>query len=89
MPFLTKKAFLDKVRSDGRGFMKKLEKYVDNTNEKNIHDIRTSTRRLHASYSLLTKKIHGKPEINNYVRLSKDLFKSIATFEILILYVNI
>ena len=55
--------------------MNKLEKYVDNSNEKNIHDIRTSTRRLHASYSLLTKKIHGKPEINNYVRLSKDLFK--------------
>ncbi len=55
--------------------MKKLKKYVDNTNEKNNHDIRTSTRRLHASYSLLTKKIHGKPEINNYVKLSKDLFK--------------
>ena len=38
LPYLTKKAFLDKVRSDDRGFMKKLEKYVDNTNEKNIHD---------------------------------------------------
>jgi CHAD domain-containing protein len=75
LPFLTKKSFIGKVRSNGRVFKGRLDKYVGNTNEKNIHDIRTSTRRLHVSYSLLTKKIHSKAEMANYVRLSKDLFK--------------
>jgi CHAD domain-containing protein len=75
LPLLTIKSFIAKVRSYGRGFKKKLEKYVRNTNEKNIHDIRTSTRRLHVTYSLLTKKIHSRPDISNYFRLSKVLFK--------------
>jgi len=75
LPFLTKKSFIAKVRSYGLEFKKKVEKYLGNTNEKNIHDIRTSTRRLHVTYSLLTKKIHGKPEISSYYRLSKVLFK--------------
>ena len=50
LPFLTKKRFLDKVGRDGKIFMKRLDKYIDNTDEKNIHDIRTSTRRLHVSF---------------------------------------
>ena len=81
LPFLTKKAFLDKVGSYGRGFMKKLEKYVDNTNEKNIHDkfLHKRPRRLDLKQYEFSKKsilsnvpsfrlmkMHKKPPYLNY-----------------------
>lgn len=75
MPLVTKKSFIANFRKYSVGYGKKLQKYCNNTNEKNIHDIRTSTRRLHVSFSLLNKKIQSKPEISNYIKLSKLLFK--------------
>ena len=86
LPFLTKKAFLDKVGSYGRGFMKKLEKYVDNTNEKNIHDkfLHKRPRRLDLKQDEISKKsvlsnvpsfrlmkIHKKPPYLDYCYVAK------------------
>lgn len=75
MPLVTKKSFIAKFRSHSIRYGKKLQKYCNNTNEKNIHDIRTSTRRLDVSFTLLNKKIQSKPEIRNYFKLSKLLFR--------------
>ena len=75
MPLATKKSFNTNFRRYSIGHGKKLQKYCNNTNEKNIHDIRTSTRRLHVSFTLLNKKIQSKPEISNYIKLSKLLFR--------------
>ena len=50
-------------------------RYITNPDEKNIHDIRTSIRRLDACYKTLPKKIRNKKQIKTYVDKSRDLFK--------------
>lgn len=75
MSLVTEQLFIAGFKKNGQAFRKRLEKYCDNDNEKNIHDIRTSIRRLNSSYNLLSKKMKNKPTIRNYMRLSKILFK--------------
>jgi CHAD domain-containing protein len=53
----------------------RLDDYIKDSNENNIHDIRTATRRLDASYRSLPKKIRRKNKIRKYVTTSKRLFK--------------
>ena len=53
----------------------KLNDYIANPDEKNIHDIRTSIRRLDACYKTLPKKIQNKKQVKTYVDKSRDLFK--------------
>ena len=53
----------------------KLNDYIKNSNENNIHDIRTATRRLDASYRSLPKKIRRKNKTGKYMTTSKRLFK--------------
>jgi len=58
------------IRVDNR-----LDDYIKDSNENNIHDIRTAVRRLGASYRSLPKNIRRKNEISKYMRTSKRLFK--------------
>ena len=53
----------------------RLDDYIKDSNENNIHDIRTATRRLDASYRSLPKKIRRKNKISKYMTTSKKLFK--------------
>jgi len=53
----------------------RLDDYIKDSNENNIHDIRTATRRLDASYLSLPKKIRRKNKISKYMTTSKRLFK--------------
>jgi CHAD domain-containing protein len=53
----------------------KLNDYITNPDEKNIHDIRTSIRRLNACYKTLPKKIRNKKQVKTYVDKSRELFK--------------
>ena len=53
----------------------KLNDYITNPDEKNIHDIRTSIRRLDVCYKTLPKKIRNKKQVKTYVDKSRDLFK--------------
>jgi CHAD domain-containing protein len=53
----------------------KLDNYLTNPDEKNIHDIRTSVRRLDASYKILPRKMRNKKQIKTYIDRSKELFK--------------
>jgi CHAD domain-containing protein len=53
----------------------KLNDYIANPDEKNIHDIRISIRRLDACYKTLPKKIRNKKQVKTYVHKSRDLFK--------------
>src|SRR5215469_1622877 len=50
--------------------------YIKDSNENNIHDIRTAIRRLDASYRSLPKKIRRKKKISRYMTTSKRLFKT-------------
>jgi len=53
----------------------RLDDYIKDSNENNIHDIRTAVRRLDASYRSLPKNTQRKNKISKYVRTSKRLFK--------------
>jgi CHAD domain-containing protein len=53
----------------------RLDDYLQDPNEENIHDIRTAGRRLEASYRSLPGNIRNKNKIKKYVKQSKDLFR--------------
>src|SRR5215469_8090590 len=53
----------------------RLNDYIKDSNENNIHDIRTAVRRLDASYRSLPKNMRRKNKISNYMTTSKRLFK--------------
>ena len=69
---------------------KRLDDYIKDPNEENIHDIRTAIRRLEASYSASPKQIRKK-RIKEYVIISKRLFKlnsEIRDFDIILEKLN-
>lgn len=49
--------------------------YIKDSNETNIHDVRTAVRRLDATYKSLPKKLRRKNQITKYMATSKRLFK--------------
>ena len=53
----------------------RLDDYLKNSNEKNIHDIRTAVRRLESSYKALPQNMQKKNKIKQYVSKCKDLFR--------------
>jgi CHAD domain-containing protein len=53
----------------------KIQKYLENPNEDNVHDARTAIRRLVASYSLLPKKLKRKPATAKFVSHYKKFFR--------------
>ena len=64
----------------------RLDEYIKDPTEKNIHDIRTSIRRLEASY-IVSPKLIRKRKIIEYVFKSKNLFKinsQIRDFDIIL-----
>jgi CHAD domain-containing protein len=52
-----------------------LNNYIDDPSVDNIHDIRTATRKLQASFRLLPKKMRKKNPIREFMEQSKKLFK--------------
>jgi|SRR5690349_24832129 CHAD domain-containing protein len=53
----------------------KLEKYLENPSEENIHHMRTSLRRLEATYQSSPKKIRNKKKMKAFSDTGKQLFK--------------
>jgi CHAD domain-containing protein len=53
----------------------KLDDYLTSQDEKNIHDIRTSVRRLDACYKALPKNLRKRKQMKKFVKKSKGLFK--------------
>jgi CHAD domain-containing protein len=53
----------------------RLDDYLKNSNEKNIHDIRTAVRRLESSYKALPRNMRKKNKIKQYISKYKDLFR--------------
>lgn len=53
----------------------RLEKYLDSPNEDNVHDVRTSIRRLEAVCKIMPKKLREKPKIKDFVVAYRDLFR--------------
>ena len=72
---LDKKIFLKKFKKIHTRFYEKLQDYIKNPNDENIHDIRVSIRRLEAAHRILPKKIREKEKNTNYTKQAKTLFK--------------
>jgi CHAD domain-containing protein len=53
----------------------KLDKYLENPTEDNIHHMRTSLRRLQAAYQSSPKQIRKKKKIKEFASVGKRLFK--------------
>lgn len=52
----------------------RLEKYLADPNEENVHDVRTSIRRLDAAWKVLPKKLKGQKS-TKFILLRKEFFK--------------
>src|ERR1700739_523005 len=72
---LTPRHFVTKMEENVKRVDDRLNDYVKDSNENNIHDIRTATRRLGASFTSLPEKMRRKTKIRKYVTTSKQLFK--------------
>lgn len=67
--------YLDKSERNIQRVSNKLDDYIKEPNEENIHDIRKAIRRLEASYrSLPSKKVRKRGAIREYAEYSKRLF---------------
>ena len=54
----------------------KLDKYLENPTEENIHHMRTSLRRLQATYQSSPKQIRNKKKMKEFASAGKRLFKT-------------
>lgn len=70
-----KKLFRKRFKKYLDNFYQDLSEYISDPNEENIHDIRTSVRRLEAAYRVAPKNVRKLKQIKNYVRYTKKLFK--------------
>jgi CHAD domain-containing protein len=78
--------FFDHYTRNVQKVDKRVNEYVKNPTEENIHDLRTSIRRLDASYQSSPKQLQKK-KIKKYVLASKRLFKlnsEIRDFDIIL-----
>jgi CHAD domain-containing protein len=67
--------FLIKLHENLQRLDNKTSSYIKNSNEKNIHDIRTSVRRFHASFLTLPKRYRKEYELSEYNQLANQFFK--------------
>jgi CHAD domain-containing protein len=67
--------FLTKLHENIQKVSNRINKYLKDPKAKNIHDIRTSIRRLNAAYSTLPKKYRTGSSMSAYILSCKELFK--------------
>lgn len=73
---LTLLAFLIKLHEHLERVDNKSNSYIKNSNEKSIHDVRTSIRRFNASFLPLPKRYRKKGSLlSDYNRLANEFFK--------------
>lgn len=79
--------FLTKLSENLQSVHNRINKYLKKPNAKQIHDIRTSIRRLDATFSTLPKRYRNGTSLSKYVLQCKELFKinsEIRDFDIII-----
>ena len=67
--------FLTKLHESFQRVNNRINKYLKDPKAKNIHDLRTSIRRLDAAYSTLPKKYRNGSSMSTYILSCKELFK--------------
>ncbi|MDE1724650.1 MAG: CHAD domain-containing protein, partial [Thaumarchaeota archaeon] len=76
---INRKIFLKKLEKISDNFYQELDRYIVNSNDENIHDIRVAIRRLESAYRVLPKKIRKQENIKYYLKQIKTLFKNNST----------
>lgn len=72
---LTLLVFLIKLHESLERVDNKANNYIKNSNEKNIHDVRTSIRRFDASFLTLPKRYRKGCLLSDYNQLANEFFK--------------
>lgn len=72
---LTLLVFLIKLHENLKRVENKTNSYIKNSNEKNIHDVRTSIRRFNASFLPLPKRYRKGCLLSDYNQLANEFFK--------------
>lgn len=72
---ISSKSFVKKFQQNKQRVENRVNDYIINSTEKSIHDVRTSIRRLDASFKLLPRKIRNSYDIRNYHDQYRQLFK--------------
>jgi CHAD domain-containing protein len=72
---ISSKHFLSRREANVQRVDKRLNDYLKDPNENNIHDIRSAIRRLDASFDSLPKKERNKNKIRDQITTAKRLFK--------------
>ena len=67
--------FLTKLSENLRRVHNRVNKYLKDPNEKQIHDVRTAIRRLDATFLILPKKYRNGSPLSEYVLKCKEFFK--------------
>jgi CHAD domain-containing protein len=73
--FLTSNQIVTKMEENVKRVDNRVNDYIKDSNENNIHDIRTAIRRLDASFRSLPKNLREKKKVCKYITTSKRLFK--------------
>jgi CHAD domain-containing protein len=68
-------SFLTKLSENLRKVHNRINKYLKDPNEKQIHDVRTAIRRLDATFLILPKKYRNGSPLSEYVLKCKEFFK--------------
>src|ERR1700745_3489874 len=72
---LKRKSFTKKFENIIENFCHKMDAYLSDPSDENIHDIRVAVRRLESAYRILPKNVRAKNRIRNYMKQAKTLFK--------------
>jgi CHAD domain-containing protein len=72
---ISTKPFVTKLQENMQKVDNRVNNYLADPNEDNIHGIRTAIRKLDASFRSLPKKVRKRTRVSNYITASKRLFK--------------
>ena len=72
---ISSKPFVKTLQENMQRVDKRVNDYLADSNEGNIHDVRTAIRRVDASFMSLPKNVRKKNRAYNYTTVSKRLFK--------------
>jgi CHAD domain-containing protein len=72
---ISSKSYVAKLQENIQRVDKRVNDYIADSNEGNIHDIRTAIRKVDASFRSLPKKVRKKSRVYDYITANKQLFK--------------
>lgn len=67
--------YVDNCSRNFKRVYERLDKYLENPTEESIHDMRTSLRRLEATYQSNPKQLRRKRKVKSFAETGKKLFK--------------